>query len=114
MAEQPPLLAESNGTVIVAAKSPGVSRKALVNRKRRARQALMRSAPNWISRCSKTSIDLLVSGAGCCSNIATKGTMKAVGFIVKKIIEDFNASPITGALFSATMHLVFNVFCKSS
>ena len=54
-----------------------------------------------------------VTMAGFASNLVTKGTMKAVGFIFKAIMEHVNGlSPTMAVIFPSLMHLFFNCFCK--
>lgn len=62
---------------------------------------------------SKRNASYCVTMAGFCSNIITKGVMKAVGFIFKAIMDHIpGIQPEMAVQFPATMHLAFNCFSK--
>ena len=67
----------------------------------------------WLDSLSRNHPRIIVTIAGFASNLVTKGTMKAVGFIFKAVMGHVKGlSPTLAVIFPSLMHLFFNCFCK--
>ena len=68
---------------------------------------------DFLENLAKKHARSFVTMAGFASNLVTKGSMKAVGFIFKAIMEHVKGlSPSMAVIFPSLMHLFFNCFCK--